>query len=187
MKYMGFVIVLDFHSIPPCLTSCCNVVFANESHVLLISNDGSQITDWSVCLYITAREQLRRARHSRTFLVESGTGELWSEMQTGKKHSTHICHRICHIDGCKMCSWYSCHFTAPETLDRSLAQVDITVKSFACLCEFPLLFQANCNNKLHLGLNVGIWCPETAWHLIQGVFPNNTQCFQDWFCIHWQR
>ncbi|MBN3307160.1 HS12B protein, partial [Amia calva] len=29
-----------------------------------------------------SREQLRRARHSRTFLVESGTGELWAEMQT---------------------------------------------------------------------------------------------------------
>ncbi|CAB1345608.1 unnamed protein product, partial [Coregonus sp. 'balchen'] len=29
------------------------------------------------------REQLRKARHSRTFLVERGTGELWSEMQTG--------------------------------------------------------------------------------------------------------
>ncbi|KFR08054.1 Heat shock 70 kDa protein 12B, partial [Nipponia nippon] len=28
-----------------------------------------------------AREQLRRPRHSRTFLVESGVGELWSEMQ----------------------------------------------------------------------------------------------------------
>uniref|UniRef100_A0A8B9C3P5 Heat shock protein family A (Hsp70) member 12B n=1 Tax=Anser brachyrhynchus TaxID=132585 RepID=A0A8B9C3P5_9AVES len=28
-----------------------------------------------------AREQLRRSRHSRTFLVESGVGELWSEMQ----------------------------------------------------------------------------------------------------------
>ncbi|KAM4689848.1 heat shock 70 kDa protein 12B-like, partial [Rhinophrynus dorsalis] len=28
-----------------------------------------------------AREQLRRSRHSRTFLVETGMGELWSEMQ----------------------------------------------------------------------------------------------------------
>lgn len=87
MNNMGFVIVLDLHSNPQPLS--LNVVFANESHVLLISNEGSQITEWSVCLYITAREQLRRARHSRTFLVESGTGELWSEMQTGKKHSTH--------------------------------------------------------------------------------------------------
>lgn len=34
---------------------------------------------------LSAREQLRRSRHSRTFLVESGTGELWSEMQTGKR------------------------------------------------------------------------------------------------------
>lgn len=31
-----------------------------------------------------AREQLRRSRHSRTFLVESGVGELWSEMQAGR-------------------------------------------------------------------------------------------------------
>lgn len=90
MKNMGFIIVLDLHPNPRPFTSCCNVVFANEVHVLLISNNGSQITEWSVCLYITAREQLRRARHSRTFLVESGTGELWSEMQTGKKRSTHI-------------------------------------------------------------------------------------------------
>nr|XP_014426237.2 heat shock 70 kDa protein 12B-like [Pelodiscus sinensis] len=32
-----------------------------------------------------AREQLRRSRHSRTFLVESGVGELWAEMQTGRR------------------------------------------------------------------------------------------------------
>lgn len=32
-----------------------------------------------------AREQLRRSRHSRTFLVESGVGELWSEMQAGRR------------------------------------------------------------------------------------------------------
>uniref|UniRef100_A0A8C6Z7G6 Heat shock protein family A (Hsp70) member 12B n=1 Tax=Nothoprocta perdicaria TaxID=30464 RepID=A0A8C6Z7G6_NOTPE len=31
-----------------------------------------------------AREQLRRSRHSRTFLVESGVGELWAEMQAGE-------------------------------------------------------------------------------------------------------
>lgn len=30
-----------------------------------------------------AREQLRRSRHSRTFLVEAGVGELWAEMQAG--------------------------------------------------------------------------------------------------------
>lgn len=30
-----------------------------------------------------AREQLRKSRHSRTFLVESGVGELWAEMQAG--------------------------------------------------------------------------------------------------------
>ncbi|KAI4808167.1 hypothetical protein KUCAC02_000234 [Chaenocephalus aceratus] len=34
-------------------------------------------------MFVAAREQLRRSRHSRTFLVESGTGELWSELQTG--------------------------------------------------------------------------------------------------------
>lgn len=33
----------------------------------------------------SAREQLRRSRHSRTFLVESGVGELWSEMQAGRR------------------------------------------------------------------------------------------------------
>ncbi|KAJ3604316.1 hypothetical protein NHX12_029057 [Muraenolepis orangiensis] len=38
-----------------------------------------------------AREQLRRSRHSRTFLVESGTGELWSEMQTGDKYMVADC------------------------------------------------------------------------------------------------
>ncbi|XP_041074229.1 heat shock 70 kDa protein 12B isoform X1 [Polyodon spathula] len=38
-----------------------------------------------------AREQLRRSRHSRTFLVESGTGELWSEMQTGDRYIVADC------------------------------------------------------------------------------------------------
>ncbi|XP_077334237.1 heat shock 70 kDa protein 12B [Lithobates pipiens] len=33
-----------------------------------------------------AREQLRRSRHSRTFLVETGMGELWSEMQAGDRY-----------------------------------------------------------------------------------------------------
>lgn len=38
-----------------------------------------------------AREQLRRSRHSRTFLVESGTGELWSELQTGDRYIVADC------------------------------------------------------------------------------------------------
>lgn len=45
MKNVGVVIVLNLHPNPPCLSSCCNVVFANEGHVLLISNNGSQITE----------------------------------------------------------------------------------------------------------------------------------------------
>lgn len=44
-------------------------------------------------MFVAAREQLRRSRHSRTFLVESGTGELWSELQTGKDaHAPCACH-----------------------------------------------------------------------------------------------
>uniref|UniRef100_A0A674MMT0 Heat shock protein 12B n=1 Tax=Takifugu rubripes TaxID=31033 RepID=A0A674MMT0_TAKRU len=39
----------------------------------------------------SAREQLRRSRHSRTFLVESGTGELWSELQTGDRYIVADC------------------------------------------------------------------------------------------------
>uniref|UniRef100_A0A7N8YPQ5 Heat shock protein 12B n=1 Tax=Mastacembelus armatus TaxID=205130 RepID=A0A7N8YPQ5_9TELE len=35
--------------------------------------------------------QLRRSRHSRTFLVESGTGELWSELQTGDRYIVADC------------------------------------------------------------------------------------------------
>ncbi|KAG9274390.1 heat shock 70 kDa protein 12B [Astyanax mexicanus] len=50
--------------------------------------DGSRPFDSS---FRQAREQLRRARHSRTFLVESGTGELWSEMQTGDKYIVADC------------------------------------------------------------------------------------------------
>lgn len=38
-----------------------------------------------------AREQLRRSRHSRTFVVESGTGELWSELQTGDRYVVADC------------------------------------------------------------------------------------------------
>uniref|UniRef100_A0A8B9PTB6 Heat shock protein family A (Hsp70) member 12B n=1 Tax=Apteryx owenii TaxID=8824 RepID=A0A8B9PTB6_APTOW len=37
-----------------------------------------------------AREQLRRSRHSRTFLVESGVGELWAEMQAGEALWWHV-------------------------------------------------------------------------------------------------
>lgn len=50
--------------------------------------DGSRTFDSS---FRQAREQLRRARHSRTFLVESGTGELWSEMQTGDRYIVADC------------------------------------------------------------------------------------------------
>ncbi|XP_028833068.1 heat shock 70 kDa protein 12B isoform X1 [Denticeps clupeoides] len=50
--------------------------------------DASRIFDSS---FRQAREQLRRARHSRTFLVESGTGELWSEMQTGDRYIVADC------------------------------------------------------------------------------------------------
>ncbi|KAI1888360.1 hypothetical protein AGOR_G00184200 [Albula goreensis] len=50
--------------------------------------DGSRLFDSS---FRQAREQLRRARHSRTFLVESGTGELWSEMQTGDRYIVADC------------------------------------------------------------------------------------------------
>ncbi|XP_072493149.1 heat shock 70 kDa protein 12B isoform X1 [Notamacropus eugenii] len=38
-----------------------------------------------------AREQLRRSRHSRTFLVESGVGELWAEMQAGDRYIVADC------------------------------------------------------------------------------------------------
>lgn len=50
--------------------------------------DGSRPFDSS---FRQAREQLRRSRHSRTFLVESGTGELWSELQTGDKYIVADC------------------------------------------------------------------------------------------------
>ncbi|XP_026856410.1 heat shock 70 kDa protein 12B isoform X1 [Electrophorus electricus] len=53
-----------------------------------LDQDGSRPFDSS---FRQAREQLRRARHSRTFLVESGTGELWSEMQTGDKYMVADC------------------------------------------------------------------------------------------------
>lgn len=46
-----------------------------------------------LCVFVAAREQLRRSRHSRTFLVESGTGELWSELQTGENLC--VCVRVC--------------------------------------------------------------------------------------------
>ncbi|XP_030578492.1 heat shock 70 kDa protein 12B isoform X2 [Archocentrus centrarchus] len=50
--------------------------------------DGSRPFDSS---FRQAREQLRRSRHSRTFLVESGTGELWSELQTGDRYVVADC------------------------------------------------------------------------------------------------
>lgn len=152
MKNVGFVIVLNLHSNPPCFSFCCNVVFANECHVLLISNNGSQITEWSVCLYITAREQLRRARHSRTFLVESGTGELWSEMQKGKIYLytgtyTHI--------GKKwkknLIIKYSCHLLALRVpglilhLRYYLCTILHVRVGFLWLLQFPLMCHINCD------------------------------------------
>nr|XP_020499291.1 heat shock 70 kDa protein 12B [Labrus bergylta] len=50
--------------------------------------DGSRPFDSS---FRQAREQLRRSRHSRTFLVESGTGEFWSELQTGDRYVVADC------------------------------------------------------------------------------------------------
>ncbi|KAG8453272.1 hypothetical protein GDO86_000053 [Hymenochirus boettgeri] len=38
-----------------------------------------------------AREQLRRSRHSRIFMVETGMGELWSEMQAGDRYIVADC------------------------------------------------------------------------------------------------
>ncbi|KAJ8007820.1 hypothetical protein DPEC_G00098170 [Dallia pectoralis] len=58
------------------------------SNGLNLENDGSRPFDSS---FRQAREQLRKARHSRTFLVESGTGELWSEMQTGDRYIVADC------------------------------------------------------------------------------------------------
>uniref|UniRef100_A0A3B3QHL1 Heat shock protein 12B n=1 Tax=Paramormyrops kingsleyae TaxID=1676925 RepID=A0A3B3QHL1_9TELE len=53
-----------------------------------IEGDASHSFDSS---FRQAREQLRKARHSRTFLVESGTGELWSEMQAGDRYIVADC------------------------------------------------------------------------------------------------
>ncbi|XP_061524532.1 heat shock 70 kDa protein 12B [Phycodurus eques] len=50
--------------------------------------DGSLPFDSS---FRQAREQLRRSRHSRTFVVQSGTGELWSELLTGDKYVVADC------------------------------------------------------------------------------------------------
>ncbi|XP_064787162.1 heat shock 70 kDa protein 12B [Oncorhynchus masou masou] len=55
---------------------------------LSLESDGSRPFDSS---FRQAREQLRKARHSRTFLVERGTGELWSEMQTGDRYIVADC------------------------------------------------------------------------------------------------
>ncbi|XP_038648865.1 heat shock 70 kDa protein 12B [Scyliorhinus canicula] len=38
-----------------------------------------------------AREQLRRSRVSRTFLMESGVGDLWAEMKTGDRYVVADC------------------------------------------------------------------------------------------------
>uniref|UniRef100_A0A8C1X0Z8 Heat shock protein 12B n=1 Tax=Cyprinus carpio TaxID=7962 RepID=A0A8C1X0Z8_CYPCA len=53
--------------------------------------NGFQVVPKVKTICLSAREQLRRARHSRTFLVESGTGELWSEMQTGDRYIVADC------------------------------------------------------------------------------------------------
>uniref|UniRef100_A0AAV2KPC4 Heat shock 70 kDa protein 12B n=1 Tax=Knipowitschia caucasica TaxID=637954 RepID=A0AAV2KPC4_KNICA len=60
-----------------------------------LGTDSSRPLDSS---FRQARQQLRRSRHSRTFAVESGSGELWSELHTGQcprytQVSVHATHR----------------------------------------------------------------------------------------------
>uniref|UniRef100_UPI00398EFE9C heat shock 70 kDa protein 12A-like n=1 Tax=Pristiophorus japonicus TaxID=55135 RepID=UPI00398EFE9C len=42
-------------------------------------------------LTFPAREQLRRSRQSRTFLMETGMGDLWAEMETGDRYVVADC------------------------------------------------------------------------------------------------
>uniref|UniRef100_A0A8C1RFP6 Heat shock protein 12B n=1 Tax=Cyprinus carpio TaxID=7962 RepID=A0A8C1RFP6_CYPCA len=71
-----------------------------------------------------AREQLRRARHSRTFLVESGTGELWSEMQTGGPYGA------VGVDlafEAMLCQIFGADFIESFKAKRPAAWVDLTI------------------------------------------------------------
>uniref|UniRef100_A0A673CRR6 Heat shock protein 12B n=1 Tax=Sphaeramia orbicularis TaxID=375764 RepID=A0A673CRR6_9TELE len=52
--------------------------------------EGEDLTSDTVCGF-ASDDFLRRSRHSRTFLVESGTGELWSELQTGDRYIVADC------------------------------------------------------------------------------------------------
>ncbi|CAL9694221.1 unnamed protein product [Knipowitschia caucasica] len=53
-----------------------------------LGTDSSRPLDSS---FRQARQQLRRSRHSRTFAVESGSGELWSELHTGDRYVVADC------------------------------------------------------------------------------------------------
>ncbi|PWA27155.1 hypothetical protein CCH79_00011613 [Gambusia affinis] len=75
-------------------TDCATTksVFSEEAQGMCKHLDGPDLpTVNSLQLRLHPREQLRRSRHSRTFLVESGTGELWSELQTGDRYVVADC------------------------------------------------------------------------------------------------
>lgn len=83
-----------------CVKIHFNCVWNSEAYTNIIGIK-TEVCSVSVCIYlcmcvcVAAREQLRRSRHSRTFLVESGTGELWSELQTGKAVCVCVCVCTC--------------------------------------------------------------------------------------------
>ncbi|KTG46894.1 hypothetical protein cypCar_00002768 [Cyprinus carpio] len=79
-----------------------------------------------------AREQLRRARHSRTFLVESGTGELWSEMQTDAHYGAIIGgpYGAVGVDlafEAMLCQIFGADFIESFKAKRPAAWVDLTI------------------------------------------------------------
>lgn len=104
-----------------------------------------------LCVFVAAREQLRRSRHSRTFLVESGTGELWSELQTGR--AVHAC----------------AHVTERHTnTDRETPHVGLW---YRCFC--PLTPQAVCEEMTLLISD--LW-PSDRYVIFPRIIPPCSSC-----------
>ncbi|KAL7975909.1 hypothetical protein Chor_011824 [Crotalus horridus] len=139
-----------------------------------------------------SREQLRRSRHSRTFLIESGVGELWSEMQTGGPYGA------VGVDLAfekLLCQIFGEDFIATFKAKRPAAWVDLTI-AFEARKRTAAPHRANPLNislpfsfidfyRKHRGQNVETALKRSSIHLVkwssQGMLRMSPEAMNDLF------
>ncbi|XP_015682747.1 heat shock 70 kDa protein 12B, partial [Protobothrops mucrosquamatus] len=142
--------------------------------------------------YSGTREQLRRSRHSRTFLMESGVGELWSEMQTGGPYGA------VGVDLAfekLLCQIFGEDFIATFKAKRPAAWVDLTI-AFEARKRTAAPHRANPLNislpfsfidfyRKHRGQNVETALKRSSMHLVkwssQGMLRMSPEAMNDLF------